>query len=124
MPTASQTGTIAVSVSVSDGFGGTDTQSWTLNVSNSTANSPPRITSVPNTVTNLEKVYRYGLTGTDPDGDYLLWSLDNAPKGMVIDAKTGSLSWQPTSEQIGERTVAVRVTDALQFGNQTRRHED
>jgi hypothetical protein len=32
---------------------------------------------------------------------------------MVIDAKTGGLSWQPTPEQIGEHTVAVRVTDAL-----------
>jgi hypothetical protein len=112
-PTAAQTGPSAVSVSVSDGQGGTDTQSWTLNVSNSTANRLPTITSVPDTVTNLEKVYRYQLAGTDPDGDYLLWSLDSAPKGMVIDAKTGGLSWQPTSEQVGEHTVAVRVTDAL-----------
>ena len=113
IPTAAQTGPIAVSVSASDGQGGTDTQSWTVNVSNSTANRLPSITSVPDTVTNLEKVYRYQLAGTDPDGDYLLWSLDNAPKGMVIDAKTGGLSWQPTPDQIGEHTVAVRVTDAL-----------
>lgn len=88
-PTAAQTGPSAVSISVSDGFGGTDTQTWTLSVSNSTANRLPSITSVPNTITNLEKVYHYQLAGTDPDGDYLLWSLDNAPKGMVIDAKTG-----------------------------------
>jgi RHS repeat-associated protein len=113
IPTAAQTGASAVSVSVSDGQGGTDTQSWTVNISNSTANRLPTITSVPDTVTNLEKVYRYQLAGTDPDGDYLLWSLDNAPKGMVIDAKTGGLSWQPTPEQVGEHTVAVRVTDAL-----------
>ncbi|AFZ10870.1 RHS repeat-associated core domain protein (plasmid) [Oscillatoria nigro-viridis PCC 7112] len=64
-------------------------------------------------MTNLDRVYRYQLAATDPEGDYLLWSLDNAPKGMVIDAKTGSLSWQPTPEQIGEQTIAVRVTDAL-----------
>ncbi|MEG5129330.1 putative Ig domain-containing protein [Microcoleus sp. ARI1-B5] len=113
IPTAAQTGPQTVSVSASDGFGGTDTQSWTINVSNSTANRLPSITSVPDTVTNLEKVYRYGLAGSDPDGDYLLWSLDSAPKGMVIDAKTGGLSWQPTPDQIGEHTVAVRVTDAL-----------
>jgi hypothetical protein len=101
IPTASQTGRSAVSVSVSDGQGGTDTQSWTVNVSNSTANRLPSITSVPDTVTNLEKVYRYQLAGTDPDGDYLLWSLDSAPKGMVIDAKTGGLSWQPTPNKLG-----------------------
>lgn len=75
-----------VSVSASDGQGGSDTQSWTVNVSNSAVNRPPSITSVPDTVTNLERVYRYQLTATDPEGDYLLWSLDNAPKGMVIDA--------------------------------------
>ena len=113
IPTASQTDAQAVSVSVSNSLGGTDTQSWTVNVSNSTANRLPSITSVPDTVTNLEKVYRYQLAATDPDGDYLLWSLDSVPKGMVIDAKTGGLSFSPTSEQVGEHTVAVRVTDAL-----------
>ncbi len=102
-----------MSVSVSDGQSGTATQSWTVNVSNSTANRAPSITSVPDTVTNLEKVYRYQLAATDPDGDYLLWSLDNAAKGMVIDAKTGSLSFSPAPEQVGEHTVAVRATDAL-----------
>ncbi|MGB8688318.1 MAG: putative Ig domain-containing protein, partial [Microcoleus sp.] len=113
IPTAAQTGPIAVSVSASDGFGGTDTQSWTVSVSNSNTNRPPGITSVPDTVTNLEKVYRYGLAATDPDGDPTFWSLDSAPKGMVIDPKTGGLSWQPTPDQIGEHTVAVRATDAL-----------
>jgi hypothetical protein len=93
-PQASQVGPQSVSVSVSDGQSGTDTQSWIVNVSNSTANRAPSITSIPDTVTNLEKVYRYQLGAEDPDGDYLLWSLDNAPKGMVIDAKTGSLSFQ------------------------------
>jgi RHS repeat-associated protein len=112
-PQASQVGPQSVSVSVSDGQSGTDTQSWIVNVSNSTANRAPSITSVPDTVTNLEKVYRYQLAATDPDGDYLLWCLDNAPKGMVFDAKTGSLSFSPAPEQVGEHTVAVRVSDAL-----------
>jgi len=103
-PQASQVGPQSVSVSVSDSQSGTDTQSWIVNVSNSTANRAPSITSVPDTVTNLEKVYRYQLAATDPEGDYLLWSLDNAPKGMVIDAKTGSLSFSPAPEQVGEHT--------------------
>ncbi|WP_293313893.1 putative Ig domain-containing protein [Microcoleus sp. PH2017_08_TRC_O_A] len=113
IPTAAQTGPQAVSVSVSDGQGGTDTQSWTVGVSNSTANRPPAITSVPDAVTNLEKVYRYQPAANDPDGDPIFWSLDSAPKGMVIDPKTGSLSWQPVAGQVGEHTVAVRATDAL-----------
>ena len=96
---------------VSDGLWQT-VQSWSLFVSDRTSNRPPSITSVPNTVTNTERLYQYQLEAFDGDGDLLLWSLDEAPAGMVVNAETGLLSWQPTTEQIGEHTVAVRVVDA------------
>lgn len=69
------------------------------------------ITSAPGFITNLEKEYQYNLTGTDSDGDLLLWSLDSAPEGMVIDVTTGALRWQPRAGNVGEHVVAVRVTD-------------
>ena len=112
-PSAAQLGDNIVEVKVIDSQGGVDTKSWQVNVSNFASNRPPVITSVPDAVTNLERVYHYQLAANDPDGDYLLWSLDNAPQGMVIDAQTGSLSWQPTSDHIGEQVVQVRVTDSL-----------
>ncbi|MCV3217133.1 putative Ig domain-containing protein [Plectonema radiosum NIES-515] len=110
-PTAAQFGNYTLSVDVSDGTL-TTTQDFTLNVTNFATNNTPTITSTPNLVTNLERTYEYNLTGTDPDNDLLLWSLDSSPEGMVIDATTGVLRWQPKSTQIQEHTVAVRATDA------------
>ncbi|NJR19365.1 MAG: hypothetical protein HC785_29265 [Calothrix sp. CSU_2_0] len=64
-------------------------------------------------MTNLEREYQYNLSGSDADGDLLLWSLDTAPAGMIIDPTTGALRWQPRIDQLGQHTVKVRLTDAL-----------
>ncbi|OUL29670.1 hypothetical protein BV378_05730, partial [Nostoc sp. RF31YmG] len=113
-PGATQLGSNPVSIKVSDGRGGVVTQAFNIDVVSTTyrSNSAPSITSAPKLITNLERTYSYNLTGTDPDGDLLLWSLDKAPDGMVIDAQSGALRWQPLSTQIGSHTVAVRLTDA------------
>jgi len=111
LPTVADFGFHDVDVAVSDGLWQT-VQSWSLFVSDRTVNRPPSITSVPNTVTNTERLYQYQLSAFDADGDLLLWSLDSAPAGMVVNAETGLLSWQPTAEQIGSHSVAVRVIDS------------
>ncbi|MEC4811704.1 MAG: putative Ig domain-containing protein [Scytonema sp. PMC 1069.18] len=111
-PTPDQFGNNSVVLRVSDSQAVIE-QSFTINVSNIAMNRAPSITSTPNTLTNLEKEYQYNLSGSDPDGDLLLWSLSAAPSGMVIDARSGALRWNPTSTQIGEHTVAVQLTDAL-----------
>lgn len=110
-PTAAQFGEQPVEVTVSDGQGGSATQSFTLLASNQASNQAPVITSTPNTVTNLDRLYQYGLTATDADGDALIWRLVDAPDGMVIDAQTGRLSWQPTAQQLGNHEVSIEVFD-------------
>jgi len=112
-PTASQIGTHTIEVEVSDGQGGSDTQHYVLQVSSQAINRPPTITSVPATLTHLERLYQYPVQALDPDGDVLFWSLLQAPDGMVIDGETGSLNWQPTADQIGDHTVVIQATDAL-----------
>jgi YD repeat-containing protein len=94
------------------------TQSFSINVGNAgisaePINKAPEITSTPGQITNLEREYAYNLSGKDADGDLLLWSLDSAPAGMLIDATTGALRWQPRADQLGQHTVKVRLTDAL-----------
>ncbi|WP_206758544.1 putative Ig domain-containing protein [Nostoc punctiforme] len=113
-PQANQLGSQHVTLNVSDDRGGIATQSFDINIVSSVnhINHAPSITSAPNLITNLDRVYEYNLSGSDPDGDLLLWSLDAAPEGMVIDAQRGTLRWQPSSTQIGEHTVAVQLTDA------------
>ena len=42
----------------------------------------------------------------------MLCTLDAAPDGMVVDPQSGMLSWQPTSDQIGNHTIQVQVADS------------
>ncbi|MCC3568788.1 MAG: DUF4114 domain-containing protein [Microcoleus sp. PH2017_31_RDM_U_A] len=111
-PGISQQGTYPITVRVSDGLGGTATQTFNLTADNITNNRPPSIDSTPaEQVTNISRLYQYNLAGSDADGDRLLWSLDKAPSGMIVDPLSGSLRWQPNPEQIGEHTISVRVID-------------
>ncbi|MEG5082027.1 putative Ig domain-containing protein [Microcoleus sp. AT8-B4] len=111
-PGVSQQGTYPITVRVSDGLGGIATQTFNLTADNIANNRPPSIDSTPaEQITNLAKLYQYNLTGSDADGDRLLWSLDKAPSGMVVDAQSGALRWQPTPEQVGEHTISVRTID-------------
>jgi large repetitive protein len=110
-PNAAQAGVKNVDITVSDGTLTTH-QTYALTVGNIAINHSPEITSTPSLITNLDKTYSYQLTGKDSDNDTLIWSLDNAPKGMVIDAQTGIVKWNPTSLQLGSHTIAVRLTDA------------
>jgi Putative Ig domain len=49
----------------------------------------------------------------------VVWSLENAPDGMVLDAQTGALRWQPESNQLGNHTVTVKLADSYgAFTNQ------
>ncbi len=111
-PSSEQLGNNLILVKVSDGQGGAYIQPFTINVNNFALNHAPTITSTPNLVTNLERTYAYNLTSSDEDGDLLLWSLDSSPAGMVIDPQSGALRWQPRADQIGEHTVAVRLSDS------------
>ena len=72
-PTENQLGEHSVVITVADGQGGVTDQSYTLTVGNQLSNSAPTITSSPTLITNVEREYRYNLTGTDPEGDLLQW---------------------------------------------------
>ncbi|MEC4807396.1 MAG: putative Ig domain-containing protein [Jaaginema sp. PMC 1079.18] len=109
-PEPSQMGNHTVTVATSDGTA-TATQTWTLSISDRDINNAPTITSTPTARTYLDRLYRYNLEGTDPDNDPILWTLIAAPDGAVIDSNTGRLSWQPSPEQLGEQTFAVRAMD-------------
>ncbi|MCC5619596.1 putative Ig domain-containing protein [Nostoc sp. CHAB 5836] len=113
-PGATQIGSNPVNIKVSDDRGGVITQAFNIDVVSSTIgiNNAPNITSTPNLITNLERTYAYNLSGSDLNNDFLVWSLDSSPAGMVIDPQSGALRWQPKADQIGEHTVTVRLTDA------------
>ena len=74
-------------------------------------NELPIITSTPITTATVGFVYSYDVNATDPDGDTLTYTLSVAPSGMNIDYATGIVSWSPSSLQLGDNEVVVRVSD-------------
>ena len=83
-------------------------------------NQSPTITSTPITTATVDVLYTYDVEATDPDsGDILTYSLTTSPSGMTIDSATGVISWTPTSDQIGDNNVTVKVSDGNLFDTQS-----
>ena len=107
-------GNHTITVKVSDGRGGEAEQSFTLRVS--TSSTTPIITSTPPNNLNIKTglPFNYQIEANDPEGGVLSFSLTTAPQGMQIDVATGQVTWIPTTEQIGDHLVTIRVTDNQQ----------
>ncbi len=111
-PTAAQLGNFPVSVQVSDGRGGSATQSFTVVSVANRPNRPPVFTSAAVVDVELGTTYRYDANAADPDADPLTFALGaGAPAGMTIDAATGVIVWTPAASQLGHAAVTVSVTD-------------
>lgn len=111
VPTAGQIGTQIVELRATDARGAYATQAFAVQVGG--WNQPPRITSFPGRSARIGEPYRYPVTATDPEGGALRFSFDApAPGGASIDPDTGLLEWTPGPGAAGQRTIAVRATDA------------
>ncbi|MBE7502108.1 MAG: hypothetical protein HS113_17790 [Verrucomicrobiales bacterium] len=109
-PGLDQLGTHEVSVSATDPYLASDTQTFEITVN--AVNRSPRITSVPPVAAQLGEPYLYAPRASDPDGDRLQWSFAAAvPAGMTIDATTGLVRWQPATAQTGVHVIRIRVED-------------
>jgi RHS repeat-associated protein len=109
-PGTGQVGAQTVTLSVSDGHGGTDGQAFAVAVARP-PNQAPHITSSAVTSGRATEAYSYTVTATDPDSDPLTFALTAAPSGMTIGATTGAISWTPTAQHAGSQSVTVRVND-------------
>jgi hypothetical protein len=103
-PTASGRQSIEIRVS---NLAGTDTQSFEVMVEGP---SGPVFTTEPPTEAAVAAPYAY-----DPmvvaEGD-VSWSAPRAPAGLTIDMRTGAVRWTPTVDQVGDRAVTIRATEA------------
>lgn len=55
--------------------------------------------------------YAYPATAEDPDDDPLTFSLVEAPLGMTVGAETGVISWDVTSQALGNHDITLQVDD-------------
>ena len=91
---------------------GSDTQMFSVVV-----NAVPGITSTPVTSVELGTLYSYTVVATGNPAP--VFTLVDAPDGMVIVDTTGVISWEPSA--VGEYTVTVEAnnsvgTDTQRFG--------
>ena len=119
-PTAEQVGSHNIHVQAIDGRGGSADLTLQIDVAlpEGYSNTRPVITSTPILAAIQSETYRYDVIATDAEDDALTFSLPYAPDGMAIDPSTGRIAWVPSADQIGTRTVYVRVTDSQGAINQ------
>ena len=110
-PTAGQEGQHTVRVTVKDGQGGFDAQSYVVEIVVEPGNRPPIINSTPVYAATSDRPYQYAVTATDPDGDTVNFSLTLAPAGMDIEPTSGLITWTPGTAQEGDHTITVVATD-------------
>jgi hypothetical protein len=112
--TPTKVGAYNVTVTADDGKGGTQTQTFSLNV----VNSPPQITSQPTGPARVGETWQYAIVANDPDGhflSYVLASPQTLPQGMSFDAAHGVPTWQPAAAGVAV-DVQLQVNDG--FGGQ------
>jgi RHS repeat-associated protein len=109
--TPSTTGNFSVTIRVTDANGSSATQSYTIAVTNP-VNHAPVFDTQPLTVVALGQQYRYDAHATDPDGHTIQYLMLQAPAGMTVDVTTGTIVWQPRTDQVGAHAVQLQAKDA------------
>jgi RHS repeat-associated protein len=103
--------TVTFTVRASDGHGGFGTQRITVTPA-SGVNRPPEFTSTPPTVTEVNQLFSYQATASDPDaGDTVTFSLDpGAPNGVNV-TSAGLVTWTPSVASATPYQFVVRASD-------------
>ena len=89
--------------------GQTSTFSPTLTVIYDTT-EPGIVSDTANTDANIGAIYSTDLI-SDEEGSGLVYSLVSGPAGATLDSTSGIVDWTPTSEQVGEQTFSIELTD-------------
>jgi hypothetical protein len=107
-PVCADTPSVNVTVKVTDNCNASDQETFDITVSS--VNSAPVITSTPGTSAVVGTEYTYQIVAADTDcWDSITYSLESGPAAMSITGDT--ISWTPTCDDSGENSVTVRATD-------------
>ncbi len=100
-----------VTITVDDGMGGTDSQSFDIDVN--VANCAPVLTAIANQTVDEGDLLTITPTVTDGDSDPLAFSGVNLPTGAAVDANTGAFTWTPGYTDAGTYTNVEYWVDDL-----------
>ena len=110
-PAEDQNGLYRFNLTVSDGRGGSDSQ--TVSVGVLETNQPPAFDAMPDHIVSDLSMLNLNITATDPDlpANILTYSLVDPPEGANIDPRTGRFSWIPTVTDGQIDPIVVLVDD-------------
>lgn len=108
-PSVDQATVVTVTVQAADNRGGVAQQTFSLAVN--PGNRPPLFTSIPVTTVFVGQTYLYTATAVDPDGDLVIFTLQQTPANTSFDSLSGVLSWTPSLGQIGTRSFSIAAQD-------------
>ena len=104
-----------VTVTATDDSGDTNTQTYTLVVTDGTgaADLPPVITSQAVRIASVADSYQYQVAGNDPDGPGITWSVTEKPNffgdtgevDLAINSSTGLITWTPSDSHLAEPAI-------------------
>jgi hypothetical protein len=111
-PTAGNIGSHAgIVISVSDGRQSTALPAFAISVT-AVPNALPRIAGTPGLSVEAATAYRFAPTASDPDGQPLTFSIQNAPAWATFSPATGTLAGTPTRAQVDTyRNIVISVSD-------------
>ena len=113
-PSESQDGTHSVTARVSDGNGGSDSETITVTVGE--VNQDPALNPIGPKGVNRPGTLAFTATASDGDviggtADSLEFSLAGTPPSGASITPGGAFSWTPTESQIGTHTITIQVED-------------
>ena len=76
------------------------------------ANQPPQFTTTPPAGAVAGQAFEYEAEAIDPDGGSVVYLLVRGPAGMTVDRDTGTVQWQPTSDDDASSEVLLHAYDA------------
>ena len=106
-PTSAQLGIANVEIAVSDGRGGIGIQQYAVTIGAMPGNRSPIIISDPQRVAVEGEPYFYDVDALDPEGDQIIYSMQNPTVGMTIDQDSGMLRWPEPTTGVVEVTVVA-----------------
>lgn len=117
VPGYADSGNYDVTFTVTDGSL-TASEKVTITVNN--VNRPPTLTKIGDQSVNEGETLTFTLSASDPDGDNLIYSASNLPKGADFNPATKTFTWTPDFTQANSYPgVIFSVTDGAASASET-----
>ena len=113
-------GNFPVTIEVSDGNGGIATQSYSINVTGGTAQTPT-LGAIGNQTALLGRTLNLQLSANDPEGMPLEYFAEPMPlpANTLLDSNTGLFTFTPAADQVGSFDITFMATNGRFYVDQT-----